>query len=138
MRDPRAKTAGRSTKALVEFVDVYPSLCDLAGLEAPEHLEGASFGPLIRGMSATHKDAAFSQFPRQVDGRNLMGYAMRTERYRYVEWIDRDAGRIVAQELYDHSTDPAETTNLAAKLELKAVLDDQHKRLWSILPRRKP
>jgi len=135
VRDPRLDTVGRSTKALVEFVDVYPSLCDLAGLPTPDHLEGKSFGPLIRGIRTTHKDAAISQFPRRVDGRQLMGYAMRTQRYRYVEWIERGDGRIVAQELYDHSTDPAETTNLAAKPEVKTIVDGQSKRMWSILRR---
>ncbi len=110
---PGAKAAGQSTSALVEFVDVYPTLCDLAGLPLPSHLEGSSLKPLLDDSARAWKTAAFSQYPRSFEGRRLMGYALRTDRYRYVQWRDRGTGEIVAQELYDHHTDPAEDHNLA-------------------------
>ena len=82
--DPRAKAKG-ATKALVEFVDIYPTLCELAGLELPEHLEGTSFAPLLDKPDTPWKKAAFSQYPRG----SKMGYTMRTDRYRYTLWVDR-------------------------------------------------
>ena len=90
---PRGKANGQSCESLVEFVDVYPTLCDLAGLPMPTFLEGISLKPILDDTSAQVKDAAFSQFPRRHEGREHMGYAMRTDRYRYVEWLDRGPRR---------------------------------------------
>ncbi len=60
--------------------------------------------PLLEGSAAKVKEAAFSQFPRKKhDGRDYMGYAMRTERYRYVEWLDAESGAITARELLPRS-----------------------------------
>ncbi len=61
--DMPAASQGKSTDALVELVDIYPTLCDLAGIERPAHLEGTSFKPLIRNPAEEWKTAAFSQFP---------------------------------------------------------------------------
>jgi iduronate 2-sulfatase len=101
-----------STKALVEFVDVYPTLCELAGLEAPPNLEGVSLVPLFLDPERPWKTAAFSQFQRGYFHR-FMGRAIRTERYRYIEWRDRLDGHLVAVELYDHQSDPMENINIA-------------------------
>jgi arylsulfatase A-like enzyme len=120
---PGMKAAGQSTTALVEFVDIYPTLCDLARLSLPDHLEGASMKPLLSDPNLPWKSAAFSQYPRSHEGRRLMGYAMRTDRYRYVEWRDRQSGEPIAHELYDHQTDPAENQNIAAQLEHKDLLE---------------
>jgi arylsulfatase A-like enzyme len=119
---PGTKAAGQSTSALVEFVDVYPTLCDLAGLPLPGHLQGASVRPLLDEPARQWKTAAFSQYPRASDGRRLMGYAMRTDRYRYVEWRERNSGEAIAFELYDHETDPAENENIAGREENKGLL----------------
>jgi iduronate 2-sulfatase len=112
---PSAKAKGQSTTALVEFVDIYPTLSELAGLPLPSHLEGVSAKPLLDTPDRPWKTAAFSQYPRGLPDQQLMGYAMRTDRYRYVEWQHRDTGQIVAQELYDHETDPAENENIAVQ-----------------------
>lgn len=116
---PGKKAAGRHSPALVEFVDVYPSLCELAGLPLPSHLEGTSFAPLLDAPDRPWKSAAFSQFPR---GR-IMGYSMRTDRYRFTRWLEKD-GREVARELYDHKTDPQENVNLADLSEHKSLVDE--------------
>ena len=109
------KPPGRQSDALVEFVDVYPSLAELAGLPLPEHLEGTSFAPLLDDPGRPWKKAAFSQFPRDVAGKHLMGYSMRTDRYRLTRWVDRDNHeKVDAVELYDHHTDPQENQNVAA------------------------
>jgi arylsulfatase A-like enzyme len=114
---PGMKAAGRKTGALVEFVDIYPSLCDLAGLPLTDGLEGTSFKPLLDDPQRSWKKAAFSQYPK---GGNF-GTAMRTDRYRYVEWKNKQ-GEIVARELYDHQTDPQENENVADKPEHAKVI----------------
>jgi arylsulfatase A-like enzyme len=112
---PLQKAAGYSTSALVEFVDIYPTLCDLAGLSKPNHLQGSSFAPLLDDPYRAWKVAAFSQYPRSHEGQQLMGYSLRSDRYRYTRWVDRkDHSKIVAEELYDHERDPAENQNVAA------------------------
>ena len=106
------------TKALVETVDLYPTLAELSGLDLPKHLEGSSFAALIEDPQQPWKSAAFSQYRRVIPGYGEvargMGYAMRTDRYRFVEW--RVPGTdFRAYELYDHRSDPGENTNLAGR-----------------------
>ena len=114
---PGMKNAGAKTNSLVEFVDIYPTLADLAGLSLPKHLEGVSFKPVLDDPSRPWKSAAFSQYPRSAGKSEigqLMGYAMRTERYRFVVWVARDDhAKVDAIELYDHTLDPQENTNIA-------------------------
>lgn len=108
---PGMKAAGKKTKALVEFVDIYPSLCELAGLPLPEHLQGSSFAPLLDAPDKPWKKAAFSQYPR---GKDVMGYTMRTDSYRFTSWQNIDNPKeVVATELYDLATDPKGMVNLA-------------------------
>ena len=127
---PGMKTAGQKTNALVEFVDVYPTLAELAGLPLPPHLEGTSFKPLLENPQQPWKPAAFSQYPRKT----LMGYSMRTDRYRFTVWVDRkDHSKVDAIELYDHQTDPQENTNIAkapANKELVNRLMEQWRKGW--------
>jgi len=114
---PGMKNAGAKTNSIVEFVDIYPTLADLAGLPLPKHLEGVSFRPVLDDPNRPWKSAAFSQYPRSAGKSEigqLMGYAMRTERYRFVVWVARDDhSKIDAIELYDHTLDPQENTNIA-------------------------
>jgi iduronate 2-sulfatase len=115
---PGMKHAGGASKSLVEFVDVYPTLCDLTGLSAPADLEGKSFTPLLDDPTRPFKEAAFSQYPR---GKAIMGRSMRTDRYRYTEWQD-SSGKVTARELYDHGADPGENVNLAGRPENKDLV----------------
>jgi len=100
-------------------VDIYPSTCDLAGLPVPGHCEGTSLVPLMREPDRPWKSAAFSQYPR---GGGVMGYSMRTDRYRFTRWQKRKGGEVVATELYDHQDDPQENVNLAVLAEHKDLL----------------
>ena len=110
---PGMKHAGAPTNSFVEFVDIYPTLADLAGLPLPKHLEGLSFKPLLEDPKRPWKQAAFSQYPRGQKG-GLMGYSMRTERYRLTVWVGRDDhSKIDAIELYDELLDPQENSNIA-------------------------
>lgn len=120
---PGMKTAGAKTSALVEFVDIYPTLAELAGLPLPEHLEGVSFAPLLDRPDQPWKSAAFSQYPRGAQGTSLMGYSMRTATHRLTLWVDRkDASKVDAVELYDHTADPQENENIADRTDMAAVV----------------
>ena len=127
---PGMKNAGKHTDALVEFVDIYPTLSELAGMPLPSHLEGTSFKPVLDDPKRPWKPAAFSQYPRQ----HLMGYSMRTDRYRFTVWVDRkDHSKIDSTELYDHQTDPQENTNIAklpANADLVKRLMEQWRKGW--------
>lgn len=118
---------GTHTRALVEFMDIYPTLAELAGLPVPDTVEGTSFAPLLEAPNRPWKTAALSEYPK--GGRH--GPAMRTDRYRYIQWTD-DQGQVVAVELYDHERDPQENQNIAATAD-PALLDnlaDQFRAGW--------
>ncbi|MEN8773625.1 MAG: sulfatase-like hydrolase/transferase [Akkermansiaceae bacterium] len=134
IRAPGAKGNGRITKSFAELVDLYPTLCELADVPLAKHLEGISVVPLLNDPKAGVKEAAFSQFRRRVGKKDLMGYAMRTDYFRYVEWINRRTGETEAQELYDHRTDPGENTNLARISNHKKRLEKLSEQLWTALP----
>ena len=122
---PKAKTAGAHSDALVEFVDIYPTLAELAGLPLPKHLEGTSFRPLLEDPQRPWKKAAFSQFPRPNGNKRLMGYTMKTDRYRFTMWLQRnDHSQVEAIELYDHKVDPQENNNIAGKPENAELVKD--------------
>lgn len=130
---PGMKAAGQHSPALVEFVDIYPTLAELAGLPLPKQLEGVSFKPLLENPSQPWKSAAFSQYPRGQNG-GLMGYSMRTDRYRFTVWVSKsNHAKVDAVELYDHQTDPQENQNIAnqpAHAALVKELMAQWKRGW--------
>ena len=110
---PGQRNAGRKTGALTEFVDIYPSLCELCGVSRPSGLEGSSFVPLIEDPERLWKRAVFSQYPREIPGVGPgMGRSMRTQRYRFTEWRAFDTN-FLTSELYDYELDPHETRNVA-------------------------
>ena len=96
------------TDALVGFVDIYPSLCELAGLKLPKHLEGKSFVPLMKDPNLPWQEAVFSRW--------WEGESIKTDRYRYTEWRFGNGGGYLRM-LYDHKTDPAENINIYDKPE---------------------
>lgn len=124
---PGLTDAGVETRQLTEFVDLFPTLVEAAGLPSltlcPENSahtnvchEGTSLLPLILNPNRAIKRAAFSQHPR---GPNVMGYTLRTDQYRYTEWAEfqyapvykPDWNKLVGVELYDHLADPDENYN---------------------------
>ncbi len=113
---PGAKARGAAARGLAELVDLYPTLADIAGLK-PTIADGVSLTPMLQDPKATVKDAAFTQV------RN--GYAVRTDRWRYVEW---EGGQQGAQ-LYDMESDPGETTNLANDAQHAGTVNDLRARL---------
>ena len=121
---PGAKGMGKPTEALIEFVDLYPTMIDYAGLKAPHELSGVSLRPVFDEPSLPGKKAAFSQVVRG----QIIGRSVRTSRWRYTEWgPDGEFGT----ELYDHDVDKSEYHNQAANPEragtrskLKKLLED--------------
>jgi iduronate 2-sulfatase len=114
---PGMRYAGAKSAALVELLDLFPTLVDLCGLPAKAGLEGVSLRPVLGNPGATVKPAAFTQHPRPAHMTlpgEAMGYSMREARYRYTEWREWSTGRTLAVELYDHATDPDEMENVAA------------------------
>lgn len=108
---------GKKTEALCEFVDIYPSLCELSGLELPGHLEGTSFVPLMRDPDRAWKKAVFSRY--------FNGDSVRTDRYLYTEWKRRN-GEIYGRMLYDHKVDPGENVNISELPENAELVKELH------------
>jgi uncharacterized sulfatase len=126
---PGMKGNGRSSASLVEMLDVFPTLCDLAGVPAAPKLEGKSLRPLLEDPSATLHDAAFTQ-ARRGENAEFWGRSVRTTRWRCTEWNEGRDGI----ELYDHDADPREYHNLAADPAHADVL----KELRTLLARQLP
>ncbi|ANW96149.1 hypothetical protein AXE80_07595 [Wenyingzhuangia fucanilytica] len=102
---PGIKSA--KTSSLAEFLDIFPTLCDLAGLETPKHLQGKSLVPVLKCEKKSVRETAITQYKRA----GAYGYSMRTEKYRYTEWVTAD-GTVRYKDLYDLDNDPNETVNI--------------------------
>jgi iduronate 2-sulfatase len=124
---PGQKSAGARTRALVEFVDIYPTLAELAGLPRPAQLEGTSFAPLLDNPDQAWKPAAFSQYLRPGKDR-FMGRSIRTDRWRYTEWVNA-RNENAGLELYDEQNDPRENDNIAGDGKNAAVVAELAKQL---------
>ena len=112
---PDALGMGKPTDSLMEFIDLYPTLVDYAGLAPPHKLSGLSLRPVLEDPNASVKEAAYTQVTR---GPKVMGRSVRTPRWRYTEWGEGKHG----VELYDHSKDSGEYYNLSANPEYAHVV----------------
>jgi arylsulfatase A-like enzyme len=110
LKVPGMSQPGWRTRSLVETVDLYPTLAELCGLDAPDDLAGTSLVPMVRDPGHPGKSFAYSFHPRG----KLMGRTLRTNRYRLVHWTDKQ-GKTAQVELYDHRSDPDENENIAAR-----------------------
>ncbi|QDV69214.1 Arylsulfatase [Rosistilla carotiformis] len=123
VRVPGQKSQGECRR-IVEFVDIYPTLTDLAQIPSPSGLAGRSLLPLIENRRADWDGYAVTQVLRPADARlsePVMGCSLRTARYRFTEWGEGKHG----VELYDHQSDPNEFHNLAVQPDAaaRAVID---------------
>jgi iduronate 2-sulfatase len=117
------------TSSLTEFVDVFPTICDLAGVSIPKNLDGKSLKPLMVKNTASVKDFSISQYPRKLKkaemtklgytDSKMMGYSLRTDKYRYTIWMNNftskqtfNESQVYASELYDYVNDPLEKVNV--------------------------
>ena len=114
VRAPGLSKSGTASEAMVELIDIYPTLADLAGLQAPGHLQGISLRPLLGHPERLGKRKyAYSVVTR---GSKDLGYALRNQNWRYGKWPN-------GEELYNLRTDPQEKNNLAQKDHLKERLE---------------
>ncbi|MEM1444321.1 MAG: sulfatase-like hydrolase/transferase, partial [Verrucomicrobiota bacterium] len=130
---PGFRGNGSAHTTPVELLDIFPTLCDLTGLPIPEAVEGVSLRQALDKPSRIVKKAAVSQFLRRHENREVMGYAIRDNRWRYIEWIDLENEVMIAQELYDHQTDPGERVSLAQEVEHEQTLKQLRIELHAIL-----
>jgi len=130
---PGVSARGQLCRRTVELLDLYPTLAELCNLrETPRLLHGRSLGPLLRDPKAAWNKVAVTQVQRASGQKAVMGYTIRTERYRYTWW---DEGR-VGEELYDYQKDPRELVNLASSAEAARLKKDLQQQLAAILKAR--
>jgi uncharacterized sulfatase len=115
---------GRVCDRLVELVDVYPTLVEMASLPTMNGLEGTSLVPLLNEPADPHHAWKENAFTQVVHG-DVVGRSIRTEKFRYTEWDEGEAGA----ELYNHDTDPHEYVNLANDPKSAVVRSHLHKLL---------
>ncbi|MCK5277395.1 MAG: sulfatase-like hydrolase/transferase, partial [Cyclobacteriaceae bacterium] len=109
---------GIKTNALTEYIDIFPSLCELAGLDLPLQLHGESFVPLMKNPDQKFKDVIYARF--------INGESIKTERYLYTEWYDKE-NKFYGRMLYDHQNDPDENVNISELSENVALVDSLSK-----------
>ena len=124
IRDPKASGNGQASSQIVEFVDIYPTLTEAAGIDTPSDLDGKSLMPLLENPATEWDGYAITQILRPADDRleaPVMGCSIRSDRWRYTEWAEGQSG----VELYDHWADPMEFNNLAVNptAQNQAVID---------------
>jgi uncharacterized sulfatase len=124
---------GRACGRTVEFLDIYPTVADLAGLKhIPGNLHGTSLKPLLENPELPWDRPAVTQVRRGNRSHWVFGYSIRNERYRYTMWDRGNEG----EELYDYQVDPRELKNLAKDSAAQRLKDQLRNRLVSILERR--
>jgi arylsulfatase A-like enzyme len=125
---PELRKNGKSSEQFVEFIDIYPSVCELANVKIPDGLEGKSFVSLLKNPEKPIKTEVFSQFYREgiwtaPDSINYKGYSVRNKDFLYVEWYSESPQKKVAAELYDLQKDPFETKNVLGEKEYHSVVE---------------
>ncbi len=120
---------GKTTQSLTELVDLYPTLSELCGIEAPPQVAGQSVVSVLQNPDRTLRDEAYSvtecRTVRRWDKSKFLGRSIRTDRYRYTEWDEGSYG----VELYDYEKDPEEFTNLAYDPEYADLMAKMRRRL---------
>ncbi|WP_159523039.1 sulfatase [Sunxiuqinia indica] len=126
VKAPGFKNAGE-TRALVEFVDIFPSLCELANIDLPKQLQGKSFVPVLENPQRTWKDAVYSRYIR--------GESIKNQRYLYSEWTDEN-GVIQGQMIYDHNIDPDENQNIISDVSIQDTVKVLQRKLHQAIESR--
>jgi arylsulfatase A-like enzyme len=109
---------GLKTNALTEYIDIYPTLTELAGLNMPKQLQGKSFVTLMKNPDQKFKETIYARY--------VYGESIITERYLYTEWYNHE-GEFNGRMLYDHQPDPKENINISELPESKNLVDSLSK-----------
>jgi iduronate 2-sulfatase len=138
---PQAVQQGVQTAALVEMIDIFPTLNALCGLPTAPGLEGRSLLPVLDNPAVTVKPAAFTQHPRPAYPDRTptkqpthMGYSVRTAKWRYTEWRHWQTGEIESRELYDHNSDQPELENIIGHPPDRIALEEAETLLRAQFP----
>jgi len=127
--DPRTRNTRGQTQALVELIDLYPTLADLCGFPLPAQVQGRSFAKVLEDPSQPHRDFAYSSYPKRPDN-DIVGHSIRNQQYRYTEWWDAETDGVLVRVATDLTRDPAETTNaLLEKPELTEIFAPEVRRI---------
>ena len=126
MRIP-GSDSGREVSEVVELIDLYPTLCELAGLPTPDHVQGKSLVPFLTGETETHRSSAYSSYPH----RKLIGHSIRRGPFRYTEWYDKKSDELSTAVLTNLAEDPGEQTNVIDEPGWAADLAELQKELRS-------
>lgn len=119
INSPEIKTPYRCGQ-IVEFVDLYPTMCEAAGIDQPAQLEGTSLLPLLKSPEAKTKGYGVSRWAN--------GFTFIQDQYFYTEWRDKDE-KIIDRMLFNHSEDEDENYNVAGKDENKAIVRELSEKL---------
>lgn len=112
VRVPGKLSAKGKTHALVELIDLYPTLCDLTGMQKPAHLQGESFVSVLDDPATGHRDFAYSSYPHgRKNETAVVGHSVRDKEFRYTEWWEKGTDKVVNSALTNIATDPGETTS---------------------------
>lgn len=137
---PNMKAKGKTTNSVVGFIDVFPTLCQLADLPIPKQLQGLSLVPILNDPEASVKEVQMSQYPRYYERKKYMGYTLRSKTHRYVAWIKEDKLKDKNipntpdfEELYDYTKDPLEKENIAQKSENSKLINYFHQKLMECM-----
>ena len=117
---PKAAGNGKPCSEVVEFVDIYSTIAELAGLPEPAGQSGKSLVPLLNNPLQQWNGEAYTQVLRPGNGQMFVGRSIRTDRWRYSQW----GGPTGGQELYDHHADPFEFRNLADKPRFRELIQE--------------
>lgn len=104
---------GKNSQAMVEALDIYPTLVELSGFSKPDHIEGKSLVSFLKNPHKKGNRFIRTLWPhnRQDYEKTIIGYSIKNQRFNYVKWIKLNTGELLATELYDHKKDPLETVN---------------------------
>ncbi len=126
VRAPGTKGNGKAA-ALVEFVDIFPSLCELAGFELPVQLQGESFVELLNHPELAGKDAVYSRY--------INGESIKTKDFLYTEWSDK-SGNDLGKMIYNHINDPEENVNIIQEKSIQDTIVQLRNKLYQMIKTR--
>mgnify|MGYP000347900797 FL=1 len=130
----KKRKTGKTSKALVENVDIFPTLVDLCGLEGPE-FDGKSILSIINKPNKKGDEYATSVYAR---GKKIMGVTATDGKWRYTEWRNAKTHEILQAELYEHKNSLLSYLNLSGNKKYKKIEQKMKKLLEKQFPRDKP